>query len=100
MWYMYMVKCQDDSFYVGMTENIKERIARHNHGKGSAYTRLRRPVRLVYFEQYQNKTEVVQREREVKKFSKVNKEQLIKYGLGQRFPPPQKEMHCGSGLAL
>ena len=80
MWNVYILQCCDNSYYIGITENLKNRLVDHNRGKGSLYTRLRRPVKLVYAEELNNKNDAVFRESELKKLSRKNKEKLIKFG--------------------
>lgn len=84
MWHAYILKCCDDSYYVGITEDLKSRLTDHNRGKGSLYTKVRRPVRLIYFEELEGKNEVERREIQLKKLSRKNKERLIKYGKDRR----------------
>ncbi|MEF2954650.1 MAG: GIY-YIG nuclease family protein [Blautia sp.] len=81
--YTYMLKCKDGSLYTGWTTDLDKRVACHNAGKGAKYTRARRPVELVYFEQFQTREEAMRRECEIKKLSRKQKEELIK----------QKEKH-------
>ena len=84
MWYVYILQCSDKSYYVGITADLKQRVKTHSLGKGANYTKIRRPVELVYFEEAENKNEAEQREIRIKKLSKANKEKLIKYGTGIR----------------
>ena len=77
MFYVYFVKCKDNSFYCGYTNDIKKRIAKHNSGHGAKYTKKRRPVVLVYSEKFDNKLLAMRRERELKKLSRKQKECLI-----------------------
>ena len=86
MWYVYILKCNDNSYYVGSSTNIEDRVKRHNQGKGAQYTKLRRPVTLVYVERFDIKNLAERREIQIKKMSVINKEHLIKYGTGERFP--------------
>ena len=86
MWHVYILRCNDDSFYTGITTDIKERLVRHNCGSGSQYTKLRRPVELLYTECFENKGAAKKREIEIKGFSIANKKRLIKFGTGERFP--------------
>jgi predicted GIY-YIG superfamily endonuclease len=86
MWHVYILHCSDGSLYTGVTTNVERRLHCHNKGRGSKYTRSRRPVELVYVENFTTKTEALRREIEIKDFSIDNKKQLIKHGLGQRFP--------------
>ena len=76
--YTYLLRCSDGSLYCGWTNQLDQRIRAHNEGKGAKYTRGRRPVRLVYFEEYETKEEAMKREFKIKKMSKIEKETLIK----------------------
>jgi len=84
MWYVYILKCCDNSYYSGTTSDLEARVYDHNRGKGSAYTRLRRPVTLVYFEEIATKKLAELREIEIKRFSRRNKERFIQCGKGVR----------------
>lgn len=76
-YYTYILRCADNSLYTGYTTDLEKRIAAHNSGKGAKYTRLRRPVKLVYFETHPTKTEAMRREAMIKQLSKREKEKLI-----------------------
>lgn len=76
-WFLYILRCQDNSFYIGITPDIKARLAKHNQGKGAHYTKARLPVRLVYTEKLLNKSAALRREIQLKKWRKGKKEQLI-----------------------
>jgi putative endonuclease len=81
--YVYIVKCEkDNSFYTGYTADLARRIQEHNgeNGKGARYTRCRRPVQLIYHEEYRSRKEAMRREREIKKLSKKRKIHLIDKG--------------------
>ena len=86
MWYVYILRCNDSSLYTGISTDVVERLLRHNSGKGAKYTRFRKPVGLAYTEEFQNKSQALKREIEIKKLSTENKKKLIKFGLGHRFP--------------
>lgn len=60
--YTYMVKCSDGTLYTGWTTNLEHRVKAHNDGEGAKYTRSRRPVELVYYEEYATKAEAMKRE--------------------------------------
>ena len=90
MWYVYILTCKDGSFYTGVSCNVKKRVLRHNSGRGAEYTKIRRPVELIYIEEFEAKQKAVKREREIKKLGVRNKRRLIKFGLGQRFPSAHK----------
>jgi len=76
--YVYMLECSDGSLYTGWTNNLEKRIAAHNNGKGAKYTRVRLPVKLVYYEEYEDKIEAMKREYEIKRLSRKEKVKLIK----------------------
>ena len=60
--YTYILKCRDETLYTGWTNDIEKRLEAHNAGKGAKYTRSRRPVELVYLEQFETKEEAMRRE--------------------------------------
>lgn len=74
--YTYMLRCSDGTFYTGWTNNLEKRIACHNAGKGAKYTRVRLPVELAYFEQFQTKEEAMRREYELKQIGRSRKLKL------------------------
>ena len=59
--YTYILKCKDDSLYTGWTNDLKKRITSHNAGKGAKYTKARRPVELVYYEEFQTREEAMKK---------------------------------------
>ena len=75
--FFYILNCSDGSFYIGSTNNIKDRVKIHHQGKGATYTAKRRPVHLVYYEAFGTLNEAEKRERQVKKWLRVRKEALI-----------------------
>ena len=72
-----MVECCDGSLYTGWTTDVEKRIEAHNSGKGAKYTRGRRPVKLVYTEEFPTKEEALSREAAIKKLTPGKKRQLI-----------------------
>ena len=76
--FTYIVRCRDRSLYTGWTTDLEKRIRTHNSGKGAKYTRSRKPVELVYHEEFQTKEEALRREREIKKLTRDAKEQLVR----------------------
>lgn len=72
--YFYVVKCCDNSFYAGYTNNLEKRISCHNDGKGAKYTRARRPVMLIHHQQFDEKRRAMQYEYYFKKLSRKQKE--------------------------
>jgi putative endonuclease len=79
-WYVYLVRCNDDSLYCGMTNDLEKRVTKHNSGRGAKYTASRRPVELVYFETYPAKPLALKREWKIKQMTKEEKENLLKSG--------------------
>lgn len=75
--FVYIVKCSDDTYYTGYTNDIKRRIKLHNEGKGAKYTRGRGPVQLVYEEEFTSKKEALRREYVIKQLRREEKEKLI-----------------------
>ncbi len=77
MHYVYIVKCSDDTLYTGYTIDIEKRIKTHNKGNGAKYTRGRLPVKLCFYEEYDNKSEAIKREYRIKHLSRKKKLDLI-----------------------
>ncbi len=79
MYYVYMVKCADETLYTGISTEVERRIEEHNSSdKGSKYTRVRRPVSLVYSEKHSDRSAASKREYEIKKkMSRAEKLKLI-----------------------
>lgn len=77
MWVVYFLRCSDNSLYCGITNNIEKRIKVHNTGKGAKYTRNKLPVKLVYIQKVDNKSEALKLEYKLKKLTKKEKEKMI-----------------------
>lgn len=75
--YTYLLRCADGSIYCGWTNCLEERLRAHNEGRGAKYTRGRRPVELVYYEEFATRREAMQRECAIKKMSRREKQQLM-----------------------
>jgi len=73
-----MLLCNDKTFYTGTSNNVEKRVATHNAGKGAKYTKIRRPVKLMYSEELANKSEALKREIAIKKLSRQQKITLLK----------------------
>ncbi|HSV13736.1 MAG TPA: GIY-YIG nuclease family protein, partial [Tepidisphaeraceae bacterium] len=67
--FVYIVRCVDDSFYVGHTSDLKERVNTHNEGRGASWIACRRPVQLVYHERHDSEEKAVARERQIKRWT-------------------------------
>lgn len=78
-WFIYIVKCSDQSLYTGITRDLKRRIEEHNNNDllGARYTRCRRPVTLVYKEEVSSRSEATKREAAIKKLKRDEKKILI-----------------------
>lgn len=76
-WYVYMVRCRDNSLYTGYTDNVERRAAVHNTGRGAKYTRSRGPVTVVYREECPDKSAALKREYAIKHLTHAEKEALI-----------------------
>ena len=74
--YTYMLECADGSYYTGWTNDLEKRVRTHQAGKGGRYTRSRLPVRLVYYETFEEKREAQSREVYLKQLSHAEKEAL------------------------
>ena len=81
--YTYMLRCKDDTFYIGWTNDLHKRLAAHNAGKGAKYTKSRTPVQLVYYEEYDSKQEAMQREWQLKQLTRKQKEALVTGFVGE-----------------
>ncbi|KAB2954623.1 GIY-YIG nuclease family protein [Heliorestis acidaminivorans] len=79
MAYTYILHCADGSFYTGWTVDLTKRVERHNDGTGSAYTRARLPVKLIYWEFKETRQEAQRREWEIKQLKRSEKVALINF---------------------
>lgn len=77
-WTLYILKCNDDSLYTGITNNLEKRVSDHEAGIGAKYTRGRGPFEIVYQEKLEDRSSASKREFVIKKLSKLEKEKLIK----------------------
>lgn len=83
-WCVYIVRCKDKTLYTGYTNDLEKRELSHNEGKGARYTRQRRPVRVVYVEEFGSKGKALKREYEIKQMTREEKEELIKSSSSKR----------------
>ena len=76
--FVYIVKCKDDSYYTGVTNNVEKRVAEHNKGLDvKSYTFFRRPVKLVFSQEFIDLNEAIRFEKQVKGWRRAKKEALI-----------------------
>ena len=76
--YVYVARCKDNTLYTGYCKDLKSRENKHNIGSGAKYTKHRTPIKIVYSEKFDSKSDAMRREREIKKLSRKEKENLIK----------------------
>ena len=81
--WVYILKCADGSYYVGSTTNLPLRLVEHQSGEGGVYTRTRLPVESVFSYEFQSDQEAFVRERQIKGWSRVKKEALIRGDFGE-----------------
>jgi len=77
-WYVYILGCVDESLYIGTTNDIEKRVAKHNAGKGAKYTKGRTPVKVLYSACFNSRSEACAEEYKLKKYSRQQKLALIK----------------------
>ena len=75
--YTYIAKCADNSLYTGYCKDLSSREKKHNLGKGARYTKQRRPIKIIYFEEFKTRIEAMKRERQIKRWPRIKKEKLI-----------------------
>lgn len=76
--YVYILQCSDDSLYTGWTTNLERRLSEHNTGRGGRYTRIHRPVEMVFTEEHPTRSAAMQREAAIKRWNRSRKLALIK----------------------
>ena len=76
--WVYILKCSDDSYYTGSTNNLERRLEQHNQGEGANHTKNRLPVKLIYFEEYSLIDKAFYREKQIQGWSRKKKEALIR----------------------
>ncbi len=81
--YVYILRCADASYYVGHTDDLEKRVAEHGLGLVPGYTHARRPVKLLFADEFPSRLEALERERQIKGWSRAKKEALIKANWGR-----------------
>ena len=80
MYFVYIVKCSDKTLYTGITSDLKRRLEEHNNSKlGAKYTKVRRPVELVYSKEFSDRSTALIEEAKIKKLSRKEKLEIIRY---------------------
>ena len=83
-WLLYILKCSDNTFYTGITNDLSRRLTQHNNGTASRYTRSRFPVKLIYHEKCRGRSQALKKEYAVKQFSRKEKESYVRKKLDPR----------------
>lgn len=79
MYFVYILQCNDDTLYTGITSDLERRVKEHNSSKlGAKYTKFRRPVELIYSKKYTNRSEAQVEEARIKKLTRQKKLQILK----------------------
>jgi len=76
-YYVYIVQCPDNSYYTGVTNDVERRLIEHNNERDTKYTYRKRPVKLVWFENYNDINQAIEKEKQIKGWSRKKKEALI-----------------------
>lgn len=76
-YYVYVLLCEDGSYYTGYAKDVDSRVKQHVRGIGARYTKLHKPKRLVYTEEVDTRREAMKRERQIKKLSHDEKHKLV-----------------------
>lgn len=76
-WFVYLLRCKNGSLYTGITTDVTRRVQEHNEGKGAKYTRLNKPVELVYVERTASRSSALIRELAIKRLKRKVKLELI-----------------------
>jgi len=75
--YVYILRCSDNSLYTGWTTNLERRLSEHNAGRGGRYTRIHKPVEMVFTEEHLTRSAAMQREAAIKRWNRSRKLALI-----------------------
>lgn len=75
--FVYILQCADHTFYTGYTDDLEKRLKTHNEKKGAKYTRSRTPLKLIYSESFETKSEAMKREKAIQKLSRAQKNLLV-----------------------
>lgn len=89
-WYVYILRCADDTLYTGSTNDLQRRLAAHNEGRGAKYTKHRAPCTMVYHEEAADRSAALKREAAIKKLTRAEKLALIA-GAEKVVPPAQND---------
>ena len=77
-YYVYIILCEDESYYTGYAQDVWSRFNQHLRGTGARYTRMHKPLKLVYVESYNSRREAMRRERQIKRLNHTRKLELVR----------------------
>jgi predicted GIY-YIG superfamily endonuclease len=97
--YAYMLRCSDGSYYIGHTDSLERRIAQHQHDELPGYTHKRRPVTLMWSQDFPSRIEALEAERQLKGWTRTKKEALAA-GLGRGTLTLAQILRYGSSASL
>jgi len=80
MWFTYIIKCKDNSFYTGITTDLDRRFKEHKEGHGGKYTLSHKPLKIIFFERFKTRSKASKRESQIKGWTRQKKENLVKLG--------------------
>ena len=83
-YFVYIIRCNDGSYYTGHTKDVEKRFELHKKGKGAQYTRIHKPEKICYIENFMSRSEAMKREQKIKKLCHSKKQKLI---LKKKFLP-------------
>lgn len=98
--FVYILKCNDGSYYVGHTNNVDARLNAHMQGEDCEYTALRLPVILVYAKEFETRDEAFKVERQIKKWSRKKKEALVENKMDQLKQLASRSKHFKADIIL
>ncbi|MEC7865741.1 MAG: GIY-YIG nuclease family protein [Pseudomonadota bacterium] len=76
-WFVYILRCRDNTLYTGITNNVEKRLLAHQEGRGAKYTKGRGPFKIVYKKKFKTRSEATIKELEIKKLNSKEKRELI-----------------------
>lgn len=77
LWYVYILRCEDNSLYTGIAKDYLKRYSMHIEGKGAKYTKIRKPLKIECVFEFKNRSEASKEEYRIKKLTKIEKEKII-----------------------
>ena len=92
VFFVYILRCCDGTFYTGYTKDLKVRLKLHNTGRGAKYVRSRTPAKCVYFKSYRYYKLAIKEELRIKSLLRIEKESLIKFGRAKRRAVSQRRL--------